>query len=175
MKKVTENLISIFIGCLILFFGVKSCMRTTTPIIEKVEKYKITMPNGEIDEIYLCPNNALIYSKKKLNFEDWGVFKMQRNNVIHYFGGLYNIDADGTPLGIRYYSDIDYAIDVHLAFKFSSGNVAQSTFSNIVEYDEIFKFSNNSNNLEINGDQYTKQEVSEEENNKIAILIKNLK
>lgn len=175
MKKKAENLVSIIFGCFVLFLGVKSCTKTTIPPIEKIEKYSSNMPNGEVDIIYLCPNNTLVLSKRNYNLEDLGIYNIQRRSIIHYFGGLFNTDADGTPLGIRYYSKIDYAWNVHLKFKYNIGTVPQSTFSNVGAHDEIFKFSNNSSILEINDSRYIKQEISNQENDKIALLTNNLK
>jgi hypothetical protein len=175
MKKIAENFISIIVGFLILFVALKSCIRTTIPSIRSIEKYQSIQPNGEIDVNYLCPGNILVYSKSNYGVEDIGVFKFQRSSIIHYVGGLYNVDSDGTPLGIRYYSGIDDAWNVILSFKFRSGTSSQSTFSNLVEYDEVFKFSDNSKFLQIGETRYEKKPLTQEEINKITYLIKDVK
>jgi hypothetical protein len=175
MKKITENFISIIVGFLILFLGLKSCIRTTIPSIGSIEKYQSIQPNGEIDVNYLCPGNILVYSKSNYGVDDIGVFKIQRRSIIHYAGAFYNVDADGTPFGIRYYPGIDDAWNVILSFKFRSGTSSQSTFSNLVEYDEEFKFSDNSKFLQIDETRYEKKTLTQEEINKITYLIKDVK
>lgn len=175
MKKIVENLISIIFILLILFLGLKSCIKTTIPSINSVEKYSTKLPNGEVDVTYLCPGNYLVFSKSNYGFEDNGIFKMERRSIIHYLGGFYNIDEDGTPLGFRYYTDIDYAWKVNLSLEYRTGTSSQSTFSNLVEYEEIFKYSQNSRFLEIGDTKYEKVPVSPDEVIKIKNLIRNVK
>lgn len=175
MKKIAENFISLLLVFLILFVALKSCIRTTIPSIRSIEKYQSIQQNGEIDVNYLCPGNILVYSKSNYGVENIGVFRFQRRSIIHYVGGLYNIDADGTPLGIRYYSGIDDAWNVILSLKFRSGTSSQSTFSNLVEYDEVFKLSDNSKFLQIGETIYEKKPLTQKEINKITYLIKDVK
>lgn len=175
MKKITENLLIAIIGFSILFYGIKSILRTTIPTINKIEKYSMTKPNGQIDVNYLCPNDILVYSKSHYGVEDIGVFKIRRRSLIHYVGDLYNIDADGTPFGIRYYSGINDAWIVYQTFLFRSGTSSQSTYSNLIDFEDVFKFSDNSKYLQIDDFKYEKQTLSQEEINKITHLIKDVK
>jgi hypothetical protein len=175
MNKISENLITVIIGLLFLFLALKSCIRTTIPSIGNIEKYQSIQTNGEIDINYLCPGNILVYSKSNYGVIDIGVFKIQRRSIIHYGGAFYNVDTDGTPFGIRYYPGIDDAWNVNLSFKIRSGTSTQSTFSNLVEYDEVFKFSDNSKILQIGDTKYVKTPLSQEEISKITYLIKDVK
>ena len=125
MKSIFNKGITVIFIIIILFFGLKGCVKSVY-VNNDMKVFQNTTESGEIREIYLLPKNKLIISREFGEFFDVGFFDIKGSNMTHYFGSLYN-SGEGL-FTFKIYPDILEAYKIETSFIDNINNVKESSF-----------------------------------------------
>ena len=167
MRKFFGKIISYIPLLLILFLGLKSCIKTSYTQ-EELEVYRNVMSTGEINTIFFTPSNHIVLQKGYDDLYDYAVFRARGENATHYFGSLDNL-GDGL-FSLRRYPEAEKVWNIELELIDKGGNLPESTFSEIgSRYRNSLIFQDES--VILGSDYYEEIQVTEHEEMFIDLVV----
>jgi hypothetical protein len=140
-SKISKIGIAIIIS-IFLFIGLKGFF-VSVYNQEKLQIYQNKTETGEINTIYVVPNNYLIVKKQYEEQYEYGIFYIRGSNATHYIGPIYSTGK--SLLGLRIYPSSNEVWKAEMELIGKSGNLQVSTFEDIGEkFNQLMIFRDNS-------------------------------
>lgn len=163
MKEKLLKYLSYLIYGLILIYGFYGCIGTTSARIKEPLAFK-----SDSTLIIFTPSSNLIFVNfnpaREINGQgEVSVFKYFKENPIHYFGSLYNIDSNNLPFGIRYFPNAEKVWLLELTLVWTNchnQNCISENFSTFTK--EIIQFDKK-DDLIFNDIKFTRFKLNPEE------------
>jgi len=166
--KILSKIPTIIIVGIIAYIVIGSFLSSLLVNPYKPEKFEVyeQVIDKQINRIFLSPKGHLIYSKNLPQFEncfDIALFRIKGEKCTNLIGGLWNVDKDGSPLGLRYDSKAASVWNLRLELTNKIyNNMDESSFDAIGEKfeDRLYVYENQ---IEIGAGKFKKIEMKPEE------------